>query len=244
MSLIFDPVTINKSLEGKTPNYVLEWAIRRFHPRIAIASSFSVEDTIVIDMATKIQPDIKVFYINTGFQFKETDEIKDILKKKYQLNLVEYSSKLSMEEQTLKYGENLYKKDANLCCQLRKVEPIKRALKELDAWITGLRRGQAVTRKNLDIVQINKLDNQTSLVKVNPLINWTRQQVWSYIEDNEIPYNPLYDKNYASIGCEPCTRPVQPGEDERAGRWAGTNKKECGIHTFSEKPKNSTINAR
>lgn len=244
MSLIFDPVTINKSLEGKTPNYVLEWAIRRFHPRIAIASSFSVEDTIVIDMATKIQPDIKVFYINTGFQFKETDEIKDILKKKYQLNLVEYSSKLSTEEQTLKYGENLYKKDANLCCQLRKVEPIKRALKELDAWITGLRRGQAVTRKNLDIVQINKLDNQTSLVKVNPLINWTRQQVWSYIEDNEIPYNPLYDKNYASIGCEPCTRPVQPGEDERAGRWAGTNKKECGIHTFSEKPKNSTINAR
>ncbi|UCE16183.1 MAG: phosphoadenylyl-sulfate reductase [Candidatus Bathyarchaeota archaeon] len=244
MSLIFDPVTINKSLEGKTPNYVLEWAIRRFHPRIAIASSFSVEDTIVIDMATKIQPDIKVFYINTGFQFKETDEIKDILKKKYQLNLVEYSSKLSMEEQTLKYGENLYKKDANLCCQLRKVEPIKRALKELDAWITGLRRGQAVTRNNLDIVQINKLDNQTSLVKVNPLINWTRQQVWSYIEDNEIPYNPLYDKNYASIGCEPCTRPVQPGEDERAGRWAGTNKKECGIHTFSEKPKNSTINAR
>lgn len=244
MSLIFDPMTINKSFEGKTPNYVLEWAIRRFHPRIAIASSFSVEDTIVIDMATKIQPDIKVFYINTGFQFKETDEIKDILKKKYQLNLVEYSSKLSMEEQTLKYGENLYKKDANLCCQLRKVEPIKRALKELDAWITGLRRGQAVTRKNLDIVQINKLDNQTSLVKVNPLINWTRQQVWSYIEDNEIPYNPLYDKNYASIGCEPCTRPVRSGEDERAGRWAGTNKKECGIHTFSEKPKNSTINAR
>lgn len=238
MSTIFDPVAISRSFEGKPPNYVLEWAIRKFHPRIAIASSFSVEDTIVIDLATKIQPDIKVFYINTGFQFKETDETKDIITKKYQLNIVEYSSKLSLEEQALKHGEKLYKKDANLCCHLRKVEPIKRALKELDAWITGLRRAQAKTRKNIDIVQLNKLGNQTSLVKVNPLINWTKDQVWRYIKDNEIPYNPLYDKSYTSIGCEPCTRPVRPGEDERAGRWADTNKEECGIHTFNAKPKN------
>ncbi|MCK4953396.1 phosphoadenylyl-sulfate reductase [Candidatus Bathyarchaeota archaeon] len=228
-----DLPSIIKSLEGRTPIHILNWAIRKYHPRIAIASSFSVEDTFVIDIATKIQPNIKVFYINTGYQFKETDIIKDVIRKKYDLNLVEYFPKLGIAEQSLKYGEKLYEKKADMCCRLRKVEPIKRALSELDAWITGLRRSQAVTRKKIDVVQLSELGNQT-LVKVNPLVNLTRRQVWKYTMDNKIPYNTLYDRGYLSIGCEPCTRPVQQGEHERAGRWAGKGKIECGIHNFTK----------
>jgi len=235
-----DLVTVAKSLEGAPPNEVLRWAIGEFYPRIAVASSFSVEDTLVIDMATKIQPDIKVFFINTGFQFKETDEIKEVLRERYHLNLVEYSSELSIDEQALRYGPKLYENNPSLCCQLRKVEPIKRALRELDAWITGLRRDQAVTRKDIRVVEFNFLEDQRSLVKINPLANWTKQQVWEHVINNQIPYNPLYDKGYTSIGCGPCTRPIQPGEDERAGRWAGKGKTECGIHTFMVKPEKTS----
>lgn len=187
----------------------------------------------MIDLATKIRPDIRVFYINTGCQFKETDETKRLIKERYNLNLIEYGPDLGIEEQTRKYGEELFKKDPDLCCHIRKVEPIKRALKDLDAWITGLRREQSPTRRNLAIVEVNERDGKT-LVKVNPLASWTRGQVWKHILRRGIPYNPLYDRGYTSIGCEPCTLPVRPGEDERAGRWAGTGKKECGIHTFME----------
>ena len=214
-----------------SPIEVLKWGIKKYHPRIAIASSFSVEDTIIIDMATKIEPTIKVFYINTGFQFKETDEIKEALKKRYQLNLVEYSSPLSIEEQNRKYGPELNQKDPNLCCSIRKVETIKKALKELDAWITGLRIEQATTRRNIETVELECTDDGRPLLKINPLAYWNKKQVWQYIINNQLPYNPLYDKGYTSIGCEPCTRPIQQGEDERAGRWAGKDKTECGIHT-------------
>jgi phosphoadenosine phosphosulfate reductase len=210
-----------------------QWSHKKFlKGAFAIASSFSVEDTVLIDMAHKIEPKIKVFYKNTGFQFKETDEVKEALKKRYDLNLVKYSSMLSMEEQNLKCGQDLHERDSDLCCQLRKVEPIKKALGELDAWITGMRREQAKTRKDIKSVELEYRDDGKSLVKVNPLAHWTKQQVWDYIEDNRLPYNTLYDQGYMSIGCEPCTRPVQQGEDERAGRWSGKGKTECGIHTF------------
>jgi len=215
---------------------VLKWGINKFYPKIAIASSFSVEDTVIIDLATKINPIIKVIYINTGFQFKETDEIKEIIKKKYELNLVEYSPLLSTNEQGLKYGHDLPNKNSDLCCKIRKVEPIKRALQDLNAWITGLRREQATTRKNIEMIEEDCRDDGNIITKINPLAFWTKKQVWNYITDNEIPYNKLYDKGYTSIGCEPCTRTTYKGEDERAGRWSGKDKIECGIHTLL-KPK-------
>jgi phosphoadenosine phosphosulfate reductase len=229
------PVFSFKDSEETHPTEVLKWGINRYHPKIAIASSFSVEDIVLIDMATQIEPAIKVFYINTGFHFKETEAIKKLIKKRYHLNLVEYSSLLSIEDQNLKYGPELHKENPDLCCKLRKVEPIKRALRELDAWITGLRREQAVTRKDTKTAELGYTDEGNPLIKVNPLAHWTRQQVWEYLENNKIPYNPLLDKGYLSIGCEPCTRPIQQGEDERAGRWVGKEKTECGIHTFMKK---------
>jgi len=214
------------------PDEIVKWGIEKYYPRIAIASSFSIEDTVLIDMATQIQPNLKIFYINTGFQFKETDDVKEALKKKYNLNIVEYSSLLSIEEQTLKYGPELHDRNPDVCCKLRKVEPIRRALQEVDAWITGLRRDQATTRRDLEVVELEYKDDGRPLTKVNPLTYLTRKQVWSYIRKNQLPYNTLYDQGYMSIGCKPCTRPVQQGEDERTGRWTGKGKTECGIHTF------------
>jgi phosphoadenosine phosphosulfate reductase len=217
------------------PDELLKRYIPKYYPRIAIASSFSVEDTIIIDMATKIEPQIKVLYIDTAFHFKETDEVIQALRKKYDLNLVKYSSLLSLEEQKLKYGPALYERDPDLCCQLRKVEPIKRALHELDAWIAGLRREQSSTRRNIQQVEQECRDDGRLITKLNPLATWTKQQVWQYIADNRLPYNALYDKGYTSIGCAPCTRPVSEQNNDRAGRWAGKGKLECGIHTFMKK---------
>jgi phosphoadenosine phosphosulfate reductase len=222
------------------PSEILSWSIEKYYPRIAIASSFSVEDTVIIDMATQIQPNLKIFYINTGFQFKETDNIKEALKKKLNLNLIEYSPLLSIEEQTLKYGPKLYDRNPDVCCKLRKVEPIRRALQEVDAWITGLRRDQATTRQKLEVVELDYKGDGKPLTKINPLTYWTKKEVWNYIQNNKLPYNTLYDQGYMSIGCKPCTRPVQQGEDERTGRWTGKGKTECGIHTFlkTEKSEN------
>lgn len=214
------------------PSEILSWSIEKYYPRIAIASSFSVEDTVLIDMATQIQPNLKIFYINTGFQFKETDNVKEALKKKRNLNLIEYSPLLSIEEQTLKYGSKLYDRNPDVCCKLRKVEPIRRALQEVDAWITGLRRDQATTRQKLEVVELDYKGDGKPLTKINPLTYWTKKEVWNYIQNNKLPYNTLYDQGYMSIGCKPCTRPVQQGEDERTGRWTGKGKTECGIHTF------------
>lgn len=222
------------------PSEILSWSIEKYYPRIAIASSFSVEDTVLIDMATQIQPNLKIFYINTGFQFKETDNVKEALKKKRNLNLIEYSPLLSIEEQTLKYGPKLYDRNPDVCCKLRKVEPIRRALQEVDAWITGLRRDQATTRQKLEVVELDYKGDGKPLTKINPLTYWTKKEVWNYIQNNKLPYNTLYDQGYMSIGCKPCTRPVQQGEDERTGRWTGKGKTECGIHTFlkTEKSEN------
>ena len=222
------------------PSEILSWSIEKYYPRIAIASSFSVEDIVLIDMATQIQPNIRIFYINTGFQFKETDNVKEALKKKLNLNLIEYSPLLSIEEQTLKYGPKLYDRNPDVCCKLRKVEPIRRALQEVDAWITGLRRDQATTRQKLEVVELDYKGDGKPLTKINPLTYWTKKEVWNYIQNNKLPYNALYDQGYMSIGCKPCTRPVQQGEDERTGRWTGKGKTECGIHTFlkTEKSEN------
>ena len=221
----------NKPFENASAKTVLEWAVRHFHPRIAIASSFSVEDTIVIDLATQIQPDITVFTIDTGYHFKETEEVKERIKSRYRLNLIEYQSELSIPQQNAQYGEALYHKDPDLCCRLRKIEPIQRALKELDAWITGLRNEQSPTRRDLHTITRDELNGRT-LYKINPLARWTQSQVWQYALDHQLPYNTLYNRGYTSIGCIHCTQPVKPGEDPRSGRWSGTDKKECGIHTF------------
>lgn len=216
-----------EEFEEKTPQEILTWAINEFHPDIAFACSFGAEDVALVDMIVKINPNTKIFYLDTDLLFKETYETIERIKERYKISPIKYTPSLTLEEQARQYGDRLWEKDPNLCCKLRKIEPLKEALKDLNAWITGIRREQSPTRAKAKTVE---WDRNFGLVKINPLVRWKTKDVWDYIMENKVPYNVLHDRNYPSIGCEPCTRPVKPGEDLRAGRWAGFQKKECGLH--------------
>ena len=222
---------ISDSFETKRPEDVLTWGFETFGERFALASSFGGESgTVLVDMAVKINPKVKVYSIDTAFLFPETyQEIEDT-KHHYGIKPIIFKSKFTPEEQAAKYGPELWKREPDLCCNLRKVEPQDRAFSEmcLEAWGTGVRRDQASTRSAAGIVEWNTKFN---MVKLNPVAHWNKQQIWKYIADNNLKYNPLLDQGYGSIGCTNCTRKLTPGEDSRAGRWSGTDKIECGLNT-------------
>ncbi|MFQ6059836.1 MAG: phosphoadenylyl-sulfate reductase [Thermoplasmata archaeon] len=211
----------------KEAKEVLQWALSEFE-RIALACSFGKDSVTVLSLVREIDPHILVFWIKTGYGFKETEEFKDRLVEEWNLKLMEVSPEISREEMELKHGSDLYKRDPKLCCQCLKVEPTKRVLHDLEAWITGLRRDETEYRGDLKLVE--RFEGMP--VKVNPIAKWTNEDVWNYIRNNGIPYNPLYDKGYVSLGCEPCTRACTRGRFERAGRWPGREEKECGMHTI------------
>jgi phosphoadenosine phosphosulfate reductase len=215
-----------EEFENASPETVISWAIQTF-PNITFACSFGAEDVVLVDMLQKISPKTDIFYLDTDFHFKETYETRDLMVEKYGLQFIEVKSKLTPEQQAAEHGEELWKSDPTSCCNLRKVEPLTRILSQYEAWITGIRRDQAPTRANAKKVEY---DTKFGLVKFNPLASWTSEDVWAYIRANNVVYNPLHDRNYPSIGCEHCTKPVMPGEDPRAGRWAGNEKTECGLH--------------
>ncbi len=223
--------------EKKTAEEILAWAFKEFHPKITLASSFGAEDVALIDMIVKITPKARVFTLDTGRLPQETYDLMDKIRDKYKIQIETYfPDAAAVEKMVNQKGYNLfYQSIANRkeCCGARKVEPLKRALKGLKAWITGLRREQSVTRTGVAKVEID--DTHGGIYKINPLADWTRQEVWDYIKKNGVPYNKLHDKGYLSIGCDPCTRAVKPGEDERAGRWwwERPDQKECGIHRGS-----------
>jgi phosphoadenosine phosphosulfate reductase len=218
---------LRRKFEGQPPQQTLRWALDRFYPTIAFACSFGAEDMVLLDMISKMTPRMRVFYIDTGLLFKETYELIEKAAEKYGIKPERYAPELTLERQRELYGENLYQRNPDLCCQIRKVEPLKKALAGLEAWVTGIRREQSPTRASAAVVE---RDRKFGLVKVNPLVHWTFKDVWKYITENHVPYNPLHDRNYPSIGCTLCTTPVAPGEDPRAGRWRGRDKKECGLH--------------
>ncbi|RED54630.1 phosphoadenylyl-sulfate reductase [Cohnella lupini] len=215
-----------EEFENASPETLIAWAIETF-PNITFACSFGAEDVVLVDMIQKISPSTDIFYLDTDFHFKETYETRDRMAEKYNLKFVEVKSKLTPEQQAAEYGEELWKSEPTSCCNLRKVEPLTRILSQYEAWITGIRRDQAPTRANAKKVEY---DTKFGLVKFNPLASWTSEDVWEYIRANDIIYNPLHDQNFPSIGCEHCTKAVMPGEDPRAGRWAGNEKTECGLH--------------
>jgi phosphoadenosine phosphosulfate reductase len=215
-----------EEFENASPETVIAWAVQTF-PNITFACSFGAEDVVLVDMLQKISPASDIFYLDTDFHFKETYETRDRMAEKYGLKFVQVKSKLTPEEQAAEHGDELWKSDPNSCCGIRKVEPLTRILTEYEAWITGIRRDQAPTRANAKKVEY---DTKFGLVKFNPLASWTSEDVWDYIRANDIIYNPLHNQNYPSIGCEYCTKQVMPGEDPRAGRWAGNEKTECGLH--------------
>jgi phosphoadenosine phosphosulfate reductase len=213
--------------ESSSVEEILEWAVEQFAPRLVMTSNFGAEGVVVIDKLARVAPQTPVVFLDTGFQFHETDRLKERIRERYRINIVEERAELSVVEQNRSYGEKLYERDPDLCCRIRKVEPLKRALARYDGWIAALRRDQSPTRANIGVVEWNA---RHGLVKIHPLAAWTRRDVWDYIIRHKLPYHPLYDDGYTSIGCEPCTRRVAAGAHERSGRWEGKGKLECGIH--------------
>jgi phosphoadenosine phosphosulfate reductase len=218
----------SERLEGAGAEAVLLWAKEQFAPDISLACSFGgPSGMVLVDLAARVDLGAEIFYLDTNLLFPETYAVRDAVAERYGLNPVGYQSQLTLEEQAREHGEALWLSDPDRCCYLRKVEPNERALAGKRAWISGIRRDQSSTRRSVPIVE---WDDGFGLVKLNPLATWSEADIWAYIRDNDLTYNSLHDDGYPSIGCIPCTRRVAPGEDPRAGRWAGFEKTECGIH--------------
>jgi phosphoadenosine phosphosulfate reductase len=214
--------------ESWKPEQVLSWAFATYGDDLAIATGMGVEGMALLDIALKINPDAKVFTGDTEFLFSETYDLIDRVERRYGIKIEKLYSELTPEEQEREFGSNLWARDPDQCCAVRKVEPLRRKLATLHAWVTAIRRAQ--TAERADVRKVD-WDAKFNLVKISPLADWTREMVWSYVVKNDVPYNPLHDRNYPSIGCTHCTRAVKPGEDPRAGRWSGFGKTECGLHT-------------
>ncbi len=223
-----------EEFDNKTAEEVLKFALKKFGNKAALASSFGAEDVVLIDLISKIDKNANIFTLDTKRLHKETHEAAERIKKKYGVKIKAYfPDKKKVEELERTKGLFSFREsieNRKECCNIRKVEPLKRALAGLDAWITGLRKDQVVTRTNIHKIEIDEAHN--NIIKFNPLADWTEKKVWDYIKKNDVPYNKLHDKNFPSIGCEPCTRAIKPGEDFRAGRWwwEKPEKRECGIH--------------
>jgi phosphoadenosine phosphosulfate reductase len=215
------------------PEQVLAWAFATYGDNIAMATGFGVEGMALLDIAFQVNPDVKVFTGDTEFLFPETYDLIDRVEAHYGIKVERLYSELTPEEQDRAYGKALWARDPDQCCSLRKVEPLRRRLASLDAWVTAIRRDQTSERAGVRKVD---WDEKFNLVKISPLADWTRKAIWNYVVKHDVPYNPLHDRNYPSIGCTHCTRAVQPGEDPRAGRWSGFRKTECGLHTPSAQP--------
>ena len=225
---------LNELVAEMTAEEVLKWAVETFGDRVALASSFGAEDVVLVDMLARTTTKPRIFVLDTGRMHQETYEAVTLARAKYGIAFEFYFPQSeAVEELVRTKGPNsFYESIENRkeCCRIRKVEPLGRALSNVDAWITGLRRDQSVTRAELQKVEID--ETHGGILKINPLIGWAEEDVWSYIKANGVPYNTLHDKGFPSIGCAPCTRAIQPGEDVRAGRWwwESPEHKECGLH--------------
>ena len=220
-------LALAEEFESAQPQTVLRWAIDEFGSEVALATGFGTEGCVLVDMIAKIDATARIFYLDTDLLFPQTYELCNQLAARYCVSFERRTSQRSLEQQALRHGEKLWERDPDLCCRLRKVEPLKEMLTGLQAWVTAIRREQSVTRANTKVVE---RDAKFGLIKINPLAVWSKRDVWHYILEHNVPYNPLYDLGYSSIGCTPCTTPVQINEDQRAGRWRGFQKTECGLH--------------
>lgn len=229
---------MNTRLARAPAEEVLRWAVEAFGDRVALATSFGAEDMVLIDMVSRISPAPRVFTLDTGRLPQETYDLIEATRARYGMGIQVYAPEAhAVEEIVGTHGPNLFYRSVDLrklCCHIRKTEPLARALADLDAWITGLRREQAPTRAQIRPVAVDIANG--GLLKINPLADWTWEAVWSYIRSHDVPYNALHDRGYPSIGCAPCTRAVRPGEDLRAGRWWWEldAQKECGLHVDAQ----------
>ncbi len=228
---------LNRRFETAATQDILSWAWETYGQRAAIGTSFQGAGIVMMHLAKEHKLPLPLFTLDTGLLFPETLDLKKRLEDFLGVQIESLVPEHTVEEQARLKGSELWKRDPDACCTLRKVEPLQKKLQNLDCWITGLRREQSKTRASVNIVEIFEFDPllNREIVKLNPMANWSRERVWNYIKQNKIPYNPLHDQGYRSIGCVPCTRKTSEGGDERAGRWTGFNKTECGIHTFMKK---------
>lgn len=216
------------------PRTILEWSASTID-RLAVATSFQASGLVILHMLHTIRPDTPVLFLNTGFHFPETLDFRTRITEMWDLKLLELRGEHgSPERQAELYGPELYKTDPNRCCAINKIEPLQKALEEFDGWISGLRRDQSPLRADTPVVEAQMLPSGNEVMKIHPLAHWSKQQVAGYITEHDIPTHPLFERGYASIGCWPCTRAIKAGEDERAGRWEGLTKTECGIHMFGK----------
>jgi phosphoadenosine phosphosulfate reductase len=229
--------TLNDRFDQSDPLEVLEYFISHFKDKIALASSLGAEDQVLTEMIAGIDPATRIFTLDTGRMFPESYDVIERTMARYKIRIeLFFPKRRRVEKMVNEKGINLFYEsieNRKLCCHIRKIESLKRALDGLDVWISGLRRTQSLTRTEIRLVE---WDENNNLIKLNPLINWTEKQVWDYIKQKNIPYNRLHDQGFPSIGCQPCTRSVQPGEDVRSGRWWWENdlNKECGLHVKNE----------
>jgi phosphoadenosine phosphosulfate reductase len=236
-ALISNPAEVaalSQEFESASANEILRWAFEQFGRSAAIGTSFQGAGLVAIHHAVSAGLPLPVFTIDTGLLFSETLELKARLEDYFGIVIESLVPERTVEEQAQDIAPELWLSSPDLCCTLRKVEPLQKKLNQLDAWVVGLRREQSAGRAQIQILELYEFDRlrEKNILKVNPLARWSRDEVWDYIRHHGIPYNPLMDRGFRSIGCFPCTRVVLSGQDDRAGRWTGFDKSECGIHTF------------
>ena len=221
-------------LEGRPAAEVLRRAVERYVPRLTFATGFGPEGCVLIDLIGRYRLPIDLFTLDTGLFFDETYELWRGLEKRYNLSIRRVAPELTIDEQARAHGDRLWERTPEWCCAIRKVAPLDGELARADAWITAIRRDQTPQRAAARVVE---WDAKFGIAKINPLVGWTKQDVWRHIVEHDVPYNPLHDLGYPSIGCHPCTSPVRAGEDARAGRWRGRAKTECGLHGPATAPR-------
>jgi phosphoadenylyl-sulfate reductase (thioredoxin) len=229
MTETIDIPTAARELEGRSPADILRWASERHGDKLTFATGFGAEGCVIIDLIARNNLPIDVFTLDTGLLFPETYALWRQLEARYGITIRAVRPVYTVEQQAEAHGDKLWERDPDRCCELRKVVPLRNALVGFDAWITAIRRDQTAERAHARVVE---LDRKFSLIKVNPLVAWSHDDVWGHLYAHDVPYNALHDRGYPSIGCHPCTAAVLPGEDARAGRWRGRSKKECGLHVI------------
>jgi phosphoadenosine phosphosulfate reductase len=221
----------NRDLEGQSPEEILRWAVGRFHPKLMMATAFGAEGCGLIHMLAGIEKSVHLINLETGYQFPETLELRERIRERYGMTVHFVEPELTVLDYEKLHGGPLYRDKPDQCCLDRKIKPLKKAVVGYAAWISAIRGDQTDHRKAAAIVQ---WDPKFQVTKVNPLLRWTKKDIWAFLLEHDVPYNPLHDHGYPSIGCWPCTASVEDGGDERSGRWAGSKKKECGLHVLDE----------
>ncbi|HEX8203688.1 MAG TPA: phosphoadenylyl-sulfate reductase [Isosphaeraceae bacterium] len=224
-----DLAEANRRLDAASPQEVLGWAVEAYFPKLTMATAFGPEGCVLLHMLSRVEPRVRVFNLDTGYQFPETLALRDQIADQYGIEVELVRPETTVAAYEAAHGGPIYATDPDLCCFERKLTPLRRSVAGYEAWISAIRADQSKHRARAEVVG---WDAKFGLVKVNPLLRWNKRDVWAYIVTHDVPYNPLHDQGFPSIGCWPCTRPVAPGQDERAGRWPGQAKTECGLHSL------------